>query len=79
MVLEPGELVEPSSLALEIDLITATEIDAANQILATCFGAPEELFDRFCGVCAAIDEGCWYVGRVDGEIVATALGITMTG
>jgi ribosomal protein S18 acetylase RimI-like enzyme len=79
MVMQPAELVEPTGLAVEIDLITATEMDAANEILATCFGAPKELFDRFCGACAAIDEASWYVGRVDGEIVATALGITIDG
>ena len=79
MVLQPGELVEPSGLAVEIDLITATEVDAANEVLATCFGAPKDLFDRFCGVCAAMDEVSWYVGCVDGEIVATALGIAVEG
>lgn len=79
MVLRPGDLVAPSGDALEIDLVTATEVDAANEILATCFGAPKDLFDRFCGVCAAIDEASWYVGRVGGEIVATALGITIDG
>lgn len=77
MVLRPGELVESSRDAVEIDLITAAEIDVANEILAVCFGAPKELFDRFCPVCAAIDGASWYVGRVDDEIVATALGITI--
>ncbi len=80
MVMQPGELVgDPSRVAVEIDLITATEVDAANEILATCFGAPKELFDRLCGLFAALDEASWYVGRVDGEIVATALGITIDG
>jgi GNAT superfamily N-acetyltransferase len=79
MVLEPAELVEPSDPVVEIDLIAAAEMAAVTELLATCFGAPEELFDRFCDACAAIDEGSWYVGRVDGEIVATALGITIDG
>jgi GNAT superfamily N-acetyltransferase len=79
MVLQPGELVEPSGVAIEIDLVTSTEMDAPNEILATCFGAPKELFDRFCGMCAAIDEASLYVGRVDGEIVGTALGMDVDG
>ena len=79
VVLRPGELVEPHRDAVEIDLITTSEMDAANEILATCFGASKELFDRFCGACAAIDESSWYVGRVDDEIVATALGVTIDG
>jgi predicted RecB family endonuclease len=33
MVMRPGELVEPSGGAVEIDLIGATETDAANEIL----------------------------------------------
>jgi predicted GNAT family acetyltransferase len=77
MVLQPEELVEPAGDAVEIDLVTATEVDAVNEILATCFGAPKELFDRFCGACVAIDEATLYVGRVDDGIVATALGITV--
>ena len=77
MVLQPGELVEPAGSAVEIDLIGATEMDATNEILATCFDAPKELFDRFCGVLAVVDEVSWYVGRVADAIVATAVGITM--
>ncbi len=50
MVLQPGELVEPSGSAVEVDFIASTEIDTANEILATCFDAPKELFDQFCGV-----------------------------
>jgi GNAT superfamily N-acetyltransferase len=79
MVLQPGELVEPSGSAVEIDPIAVTEMGATNEILAICFDAPKELFDRFCGVFAAIDEASWYVGRVADEIVATALGITIDG
>ena len=77
MVLQPGELVEPSGLAVEVDLIATTEVDATNEILATCFDAPKELFDRFCGVCTAVDEASWYVARVADEVVATALGVTI--
>lgn len=77
MVIRPEELVRSAGDALEIDLATATEVDAANEILATCFGAPKELFDRFCGACAAIDEASLYVGRLGDKIVATALGITV--
>jgi N-acetylglutamate synthase len=77
MVMRPGELVEPPSDGIDIDLIGAAEIDFANEILARSFGAPKELFDRFYGACAAIAEASSYVGRVDGKLVATALGITI--
>lgn len=79
MVLRPGELVEPSRSAVEVDLIALAEIEATNEVLATCFDAPKELFDRFCAVFLAVDEASWYVGRVDDEIVATALGVTLDG
>lgn len=79
MALRPGELVERSGPAAEIDFISEAEMDAANEVLATCFEAPKELFDRFCGLFAGIDECSWYVGRVEGEVVATALGFTDDG
>jgi ribosomal protein S18 acetylase RimI-like enzyme len=77
MVLQPGELVEPEGSEVEIALISVTEMDATTEILATSFGAPKELFDRFCAVLPVVDEVSWYVGRVSDEIVATAVGMTM--
>ena len=79
MVIRPGELVAPSVDDLVVDTIAAEEIAAANEVLAESFGAPRELFDAFTPLCAALDEASWYVGRVDGATVATALGITTDG
>jgi ribosomal protein S18 acetylase RimI-like enzyme len=77
MVMRPDELVEPSGDGLAIDLIAAEGVATANDVLATSFGAPRELFDDFSAACAKVEEASWYVGRVDGELVATALGITV--
>lgn len=77
MVMRPDELVAPPDGGLAIDLIAADEVATANAVLAASFGAPIELFDPFLAACTALDETSWYVGRVDGEIVATAVGVTM--
>jgi N-acetylglutamate synthase len=78
MVLRPEELASADS-SLAIDLIAADEITTANGVLATAFGAPRELFDDFAHAFTNVEETWWYVGRVDDEIVATALGITVDG
>ncbi len=79
MVVRPAELTPPAGDGLAINLIDDDDVVTANTVLATSFGAPRELFDLFAAVCAALDEATCYVGRVDGEIVATALGITVGG
>jgi ribosomal protein S18 acetylase RimI-like enzyme len=79
MALRPGELVAPPADGLAIDTIAAEEIETASEILSTSFGAPREMFDLFSPMFAGVKEGKWLVGRVDGEIVATALGITVDG
>lgn len=79
MVVQPGELTAPAGGGLAIELIGPDEVSTANAVLATSFGAPQELFDVFSAACAALEETSWYVGRVDGEVVATALGVTIDG
>ena len=79
MVVRPSELVAPAVDGLVVDTIAAEEFAKTNEVLAVSFGAPRELFDAFTPLCAALDEASWYVGRVDGEIVATALGIKTDG
>ena len=78
MAMRPGELVEPRP-ALEIGHVSPGETAAANAILAASFETPTELFDRFGERLARIAEASWYVGRVDGEIVSTAVGFTVDG
>ena len=78
MVIRPDELAAPSDGGLEIDLIAPDEIDRANAVLAASFGAPQELLDALSGGMTALDGATWYVGRVDGEVVATALGVTIS-
>jgi predicted GNAT family acetyltransferase len=77
MVMRPEELVVAADASLAIAPIAADEIGTANGVLATAFGAPRELFDDFAHAFTNIEEASWYVGRVDDEIVATALGITI--
>ena len=79
MAMRPDELVAPPDGKLAIDLITADEFATANAVLATSFGAPRELFDTFSAVLATLEDASWYVGRIDDEVVATALGITIDG
>jgi hypothetical protein len=78
MVVRPGEFVE-ARVELEIELVGDEDTEETNKILARCFGAPKELFDRFCGGLSRIENASWYLGRVGGEIVSTALGFTLDG
>lgn len=78
MVVRPDELAEPPSVdGLSIDLISADEVATANAVLAASFGVPIELLDDISTTFVALDGVSWYVGRVDGEVVATALGHTI--
>jgi ribosomal protein S18 acetylase RimI-like enzyme len=69
--------VPPPVDGLAIDLIGADEVGTANAVLAASFGIPMELLDAISTTFAALDGVSWYVGRVDGEVVATALGHTI--
>jgi ribosomal protein S18 acetylase RimI-like enzyme len=79
MVVRPGQLVAPDDDGLAVDAIDEDGMAGANDVLASSFRAPRELFDAFGAALTAIPEAPWYVGRVDGEIVATAVGITVDG
>jgi hypothetical protein len=78
MVMRPGELIEARA-GLEIALIDDADTDETNQILASCFNAPKQLFDDFCAGLRKIEGVSWYIGRIDGAIVSTALGFTLEG
>ncbi len=78
MVMRPDELVEAPA-EIMIALVSDWEIDETNRILASCFGAPKELFDRFCGGFRRIEGVSWYVGRAGRAIASTALGVTIDG
>jgi predicted GNAT family acetyltransferase len=73
MVAARHELVEPQS-EVEIDLVTEAEFDEVVGLLAGAFGAPAELFASLNRLIAVLDGISWYLGRVDGVIVATAVG-----
>ena len=77
MVVRPGELAAPAGDGLVISPIDSREIDVATQILATSFGIPREVLDAISAVFAGLADASWFVGRVDDEIVATALGVTI--
>jgi len=78
MTMRPGDLVDARA-EVEIERIRDGDIDATNEILGACFGAPKELFDEFCAGLGRIEEASWYVGRAEGEIVSTAVGVTLVG
>ena len=78
MAMRRGELVEPPS-ALEIELISADDVNETNELLAASFHAPKAVFDEFNRELETIDNASWYVGSVDGEIVTTAIGFAIDG
>jgi ribosomal protein S18 acetylase RimI-like enzyme len=78
MAMRPGELA-PVTSTLEVGLIRPEDTDATNAILAASFDAPKELFERFSAMLAYTEGVSWYVGRVEGEIVSTAVGYTVDG
>jgi ribosomal protein S18 acetylase RimI-like enzyme len=78
MIVRPNTFVE-SEATLETAEIAPDELDAANTLLAEAFDVPKELFDLL-GASLSRLPGCrWYVGRVAGAVVTTALGITHEG
>lgn len=78
MVVRPDELAAPPSAdGLAIDRVAGDEISLASAVLAASFGLTIELLDAICTAFAAADGVSCYVGRVDGEVVATALGIAI--
>ena len=76
MVVRAGELRE-TGVSLEVAAVEDDEAPAVVAMLATAFGAPVELFERLAATCAALPESTWYVGRLDGRPVSTALGVTL--
>jgi ribosomal protein S18 acetylase RimI-like enzyme len=76
MVVRRGELEDPQ-VDVEVALIDEHEIAVAVAMLAEAFAAPEDVLARFAGACASMPESSWYVGRGGGEVVSTALGVTL--
>lgn len=77
--LMPGMTVRPDSFVearadIEIGPIAEDEIDETNGLLASSFEAPIELFSRLSEAVQQVEEARWYVARVEGRIVSTALG-----
>lgn len=78
MAVRAGELAEVGA-EIEIALVVDDDRDETNRILAVSFDAAKELFDGICDGLWTIDEVSWYVGRVGGAIVSTAVGFTADG
>jgi hypothetical protein len=76
MLVRPAELAQPD-VSVEVALIDEREVGAAVAMLAEAFEAPEDVLARFAAACASVPESRWYVGRSDGALVSTALGITL--
>jgi len=43
------------------------------------FEAPKELFDTLCGAVQRVKAASWYVGRVEGAMLTTAVGVSADG
>jgi ribosomal protein S18 acetylase RimI-like enzyme len=78
MVMRPDELVEARA-SFPISLIADEDADETNDLLVRAFEAPKDLFEQFGESLRRIEEVSWYVGRVDGAIVSTAVGFTVEG
>jgi N-acetylglutamate synthase len=76
MVVLPAELHE-MDVEIEIRAVADAEIDEATAVLSLAFGAPKELFDALCAAVQRLPDATWYVGRVAGTIVSTAVGLTV--
>lgn len=77
MVIRPEELVAPPATGVAIDPIAADEVSKANAVLAASFGVPQELLDAISTAFVSLEGVSWYAGRIDGDVVATALGIAI--
>ncbi len=78
MVVLPGELHDADA-NVTIAPIRDEEVDATIELLALTFELAKEPLSRVCFALRATSEATWYVGRVDGHIVSTALGFTTGG
>ena len=78
MVMRPGELVAPS-VEIDVGLVRDMDVDATNALLGISFDAPKELFEELWAGVRNIKEASWYLGRVEGVIVSTAVGVTLDG
>lgn len=76
MVVGPGEFEAPD-VDVEVALIDEREVGGAVAMLADAFEAPEDVLARFARACESLPESNWYVGRAGGEVVSTALGVTL--
>jgi hypothetical protein len=80
MVIRPGEPLEAQEPAgLEIGPMREDELDATNRILASAFEVPKDLFDLFSTFLVGLEGISIYVGRVEGDVVSTAVGFTVDG
>jgi len=75
LVVCPDEL-RPTEDTLDISPVAPGEIDAALDVLTDAFAEPREVFARLGEAALAAAGTRWYVGRVDGAVVATGLGFT---
>jgi ribosomal protein S18 acetylase RimI-like enzyme len=75
LVARPDELLEVEC-TLDVSPIERGEIDATLDVLTDAFGEGREIFARIGVAVLAASGARWYVGRVDGAVVCTAVGVT---
>jgi ribosomal protein S18 acetylase RimI-like enzyme len=61
---------------LDVSEIAPEEVGAALDVLTEAFGEPRDVFARI-GDAALAAGARWYVGRVEGAVVSTGLGLTV--
>jgi len=76
MLVRRDELREPAA-EIEVALLTDDDLEVAVDILAASFGVPRALFRTLAAALRVLPEASWYVGRADGAIVSTTLGVTI--
>jgi ribosomal protein S18 acetylase RimI-like enzyme len=78
----PGMTARSSELAetgveLDVAVVSGDDLDEPIDVLATAYEEPREFFARFSEPVLRLSGARWYVGRRDGVVVSTALGVTI--
>ena len=76
MTVRRAELAD-TGVALDVALVSRDLRDESVDVLAAAFGEPRAFFARLSEAVESLSGARWYASRLDGAIVATALGLTL--